>query len=269
MLGVYRDITELKDREQAVEQARSVMQSVLDNMSDGVTLFDSDYRLKFTNQRLVDFLQLPPDVVEPGLSLLDILRFQAKRGDFGPPEDAEKLARARFEFIAKPGGSHFERRTADGRHLEFHFIPLKNGDVIAVIRDITELKDREQALATSKEAAEAARDEVARTHQIMQTVFDNLIDGVSLFDKDFRWVFSNRHHRELHGYTPEAVKPGDFGSQADPSHGHQRRVWAALRTRRRRQSRRNRRADAQARRQSTTSGAARRPLHRIHLPRAR
>ena len=152
MLGVYRDITELKDREQAVEQARSVMQSVLDNMSDGVTLFDADYRLKFTNQRLVDFLQLPAEVVEPGLSLLDILRFQAKRGDFGPAEDAEKLARARFEFIAKPGGSYFERRTADGRHLEFRFIPLPNGDVIAVIRDITELKDREQALATSKEA---------------------------------------------------------------------------------------------------------------------
>jgi signal transduction histidine kinase/CheY-like chemotaxis protein/HPt (histidine-containing phosphotransfer) domain-containing protein len=176
-----------------------------------VTLFDSDYRLKFTNQRLVDFLQLPPEVVEPGLSLLDILRFQAKRGDFGPADDAEKLARARFEFIAKPGGSHFERRTADDRHLEFQFIPLRNGDIIAVIRDITELKDREQALATSKEAAEAARDEVERTHQIMQTVFDNLIDGVSLFDKDFRWVFSNRHHRELHGYTPETVKPGDSG----------------------------------------------------------
>ena len=120
---MFRDITELKEREQAVEQARSVMQSVLDNMSDGVTLFDSDYRLKFTNQRLVDFLKLPPEVVEPGLSLLDILRFQAKRGDFGPVEDAEKLARARFEFIAKPGGSYFERRTADGRHLEFQLHP--------------------------------------------------------------------------------------------------------------------------------------------------
>ena len=84
-----------------------------------------------------------------------------------------------------------------------------NGDVIAVIRDITELKDREQALATSKEAAETARDEVERTHQIMQTVFDNLGDGVSLFDKDFRWVFSNRHHRELHGYTPDKIQPGD------------------------------------------------------------
>ena len=125
LLGVHRDITEIKEREQAVEQARSIMQSVLDNMSDGVTLFDSDYRLKFTNQRLVDFLKLPPEAVEPGLSLLDILRYQAKRGDFGPVEEAEKLARARFEFITKPGGCYFERRTADGRHLEFRFIPLR------------------------------------------------------------------------------------------------------------------------------------------------
>ena len=121
MLGVYRDITELKEREQAVEQARSIMQSVLDNMSDGVTLFDNDYRLKFTNQRLVDFLELPPDVVEPGLSLLDILRSQAKRGDFGTAEDAEKLARARFEFIAQPGGSYFERRTGrTASRIQFH-----------------------------------------------------------------------------------------------------------------------------------------------------
>ena len=168
-LGVYRDITELKEREQAVEQARSIMQSVLNNMSDGVTLFDTDYRLKFTNQRLVDFLDLPPDVVEPGLSLLDILRFQAKRGDFGTAEDAEKLARARFEFIAQPGGSYFERRTSDGRHLEFRFIPLRNNDVIAVIRDITELKDREQALATSKEAAEMARTEAEAATQAKST----------------------------------------------------------------------------------------------------
>ena len=204
LLGVHRDITEIKEREEAVEQARNVMQSVLDNMSGGVTLFDSDYRLKFTNQRLVDFLKLPPEAFKPGITLLDILRFQAQRGDFGPVGDAEQLARARLEFICKPGGAHFERRTADGLYLEFDFIPLPNGDTIAVTRDITELKDREQALASSKE-------EVERTHQTMQTVFDNLVDGVSLFDKDFRWVFSNRRHREQHGYAPDKIQPGDSG----------------------------------------------------------
>jgi PAS domain S-box-containing protein len=211
LLGVHRDITELKDREQAVEQARSLMQSVLDNMSDGVTLFDPDFRMKFTNQALIDFIKLPLDMTKPGVLLLDILRHQAKRGDFGPAEQAEELARSRFEFISKPGGAYFERRTAEGLHLEFRFVPLSNGDTIVVTRDITTLKNREDALAVSKEAAEAARDEVARTHQIMQTVFDNLIDGVSLFDKDFRWVFSNRQHREQHRYTPDAVQPGDTG----------------------------------------------------------
>jgi PAS domain S-box-containing protein len=211
LLGVHRDITELKDREQAVEQARSLMQSVLDNMSDGVTLFDPEFRMKFTNQALIDFINLPPEMARPGVFLLDILRYQARRGDFGPSENAEELARGRFEFIAKPGGAYFERRTANGLHLEFRFVPLSNGDTIVVTRDITSLKDREEALAASKEAAEAARDEVARTHHTMQMVFDNLVDGVSLFDKDFRWVFSNRQHREEHGYTPDVVQPGDSG----------------------------------------------------------
>jgi signal transduction histidine kinase/DNA-binding response OmpR family regulator len=121
-----------------------------------VTLFAPDFSLKFTNQRLVDFIKLSPELTQPGTSLLDILRYQAKRGDFGPPEQAEEIAQSRFKFIAKPGGSYFERRTADGRHLEFRFIPLKNGDTIAVTRDITELKDREEALAASKQAAETA-----------------------------------------------------------------------------------------------------------------
>ncbi len=168
-LGVYRDITELRNREQLVEQARGLMESVLDNMSDGVTLFDSRFRLKFTNQRLVDFIKLGPEVTKPGVSLLDILRYQAKRGDFGPAEQAEGIARARYEFIVKPGGSYFERRTSDGRHLEFHFIPLHNGDTIAVTRDITELKDRERALASSKEASEAARAEAEAATQAKST----------------------------------------------------------------------------------------------------
>ena len=93
LLGVHRDITEIKEREEAIEQARGIMQSVLDNMSDGVTLFDCDYRLKFSNQRMIDFLKLPPEVVEPGLSLKDILRYQARRGDFGPVEEAEYAGR--------------------------------------------------------------------------------------------------------------------------------------------------------------------------------
>ncbi|MBX9841891.1 MAG: PAS-domain containing protein [Xanthobacteraceae bacterium] len=169
LLGVHRDITELKDREQAVEQARSLMQSVLDNMSDGVTLWDPEFRMKFTNQALTNFINLPPEMTKPGVSLLDVLRYQARRGDFGSTTNPEELARSRFEFIARPGGSYFERRTAEGLHLEFRFVPLSNGDIIVVTRDITELKDREEALAISKDAAEAARVEAEAATQAKST----------------------------------------------------------------------------------------------------
>jgi signal transduction histidine kinase/CheY-like chemotaxis protein/HPt (histidine-containing phosphotransfer) domain-containing protein len=157
LLGVHRDISDLKEREEALALARGVMQSVLDNMSDGVTLFDSEFRCKFVNQRLLHFLKLPPEVVQPGTSLLDILRYQAKRGDFGPPEDAEQQARARFEFLAKPGGADFERRTAEGRYLENRFVPLPNGDTIVVTRDITDLKEREQTAEHARDIAERER----------------------------------------------------------------------------------------------------------------
>jgi signal transduction histidine kinase/CheY-like chemotaxis protein/HPt (histidine-containing phosphotransfer) domain-containing protein len=107
---------------------------------------------------VVDFLQLPPEVLAPGTSLLDILRHQARRGDFGPPEEAERLASERFAMITDPAGSHFERRTKAGRYLDFRFIPLANGDTIAVTHDITERREREEALAQAKAAAEQARD---------------------------------------------------------------------------------------------------------------
>ncbi|MBM3527949.1 MAG: PAS domain S-box protein [Alphaproteobacteria bacterium] len=204
LLAVFRDITGLKEREQALAQARSVMQYVLDNMSDGVTLFDRDFRCRFTNQRLIDFLQIDPSVVAPGSSLLDILRHQARRGDFGPPEEAERLARERFALISSPGGAQFERRTAEGRQLEFKFIPLANGETIAVTRDITELKDREGAMI-------AAKEDVERTRELLQTILDNMSDGITLWDSDFRWKFSNRQHIERQQYTPDVLKPGSTG----------------------------------------------------------
>ncbi len=124
LLGVHRDITEIKEREEAVEQARSVMQSVLDNMSDGVTLFDSDYRLKFTNQRLIDFLKLPAASVRAGHARCWTSCASRPSAAISAPPRRPRSWRGRgFEFIAKPGGAHFERRTADGRYLEFRFHP--------------------------------------------------------------------------------------------------------------------------------------------------
>ena len=187
---VFMDITELKRREEALaaakkaaedardvaeqaraeaarargdaEQAHEAMQIILDNMSDGIALFDKDLRLRFINHQLMTFQRFAPDVARPGVSLYDLLRFQVERGDFGPADDVERTVEERAAQVLKPGGNHYERRTASGRCVEFDFEPLKDGGLMALSRDITELRNREEALAAAKEVAEAARDAAER-----------------------------------------------------------------------------------------------------------
>jgi signal transduction histidine kinase/ActR/RegA family two-component response regulator/HPt (histidine-containing phosphotransfer) domain-containing protein len=162
-----RDVAEQARAEAArargdAEQARGVMQIILDNMSDGIALFDKDLRLRFINHQLMTFQRFAPDVARPGVSLYDLLRFQVERGDFGPADDVDRIVEERAQQVLKPGGNHYERRTASGRCVEFDFEPLKDGGLMALSRDITELRNREEALAAAKEVAETARDAAER-----------------------------------------------------------------------------------------------------------
>src|SRR5262245_40272418 len=242
MVGAAGDITDLKQRERALqsaqaevmvaqrglEQAREAMQLVLDNIRDGVVLADNNLDLKFANRHFAEFLQIPAEIAGPGRSGHDILRFQARRGDFGPVEskkDLERIVQERAAMFRTPGGSRYERRMGNGRYVEASFRQLADGSVLGFYRDFTARKEREEALAAAKEAAEAARDaaeraqaetlaarnDVERAYRMTQSMLDNMTDGVSLFDKDFRWRFSNKHHRDLHGYTSEIAYPGVSG----------------------------------------------------------
>ena len=225
VLAVYRDITVLKEREEAldaakvaaeearddVERTRSVMQTVLDNMAGGVMLFDKDFKLQFVNRQVVEFQRYPADLLQRGTPGREILRHQVERGDFGPVDDVEEKVEERVALINQPGGNRFTRFTLDGRYVEFTFQPLTDGGLLAFGRDVTRMKEREKALADAKEAAEQARDDVERTRAVMQTVLDNMSDGVMLWDKDFLWRFSNRFSMDMWGYTPDILKPGISG----------------------------------------------------------
>src|SRR5262245_19033865 len=200
----------------------------LDNIGDGVALADKNFDLRFANRRFAELLELPLEIARPGRSCYDILRFLVSRGDFGPVEsnqDIERIVRERAAIIRAPGGVRYERRMSNGRYVELNFRQLADESVVGLYHDITELKEREEALAAAKASAEAARDaaeqaqaetlaarnDVERAYQMTQSVLDNMSDGVSLFDKDFRWRFSNKHHRDLHGYTSEVDSSGVYG----------------------------------------------------------
>ena len=144
-----------------VERTREVLQTVLDNMTDGIVLFDKDFRLRFINNQLVTFQRYPADVAGPGTSIYRLLRFQAERGDLVLPTMSSGSFRSGWQ------GAQARRQSLRPAYRErppcrIHFQAAGRGGLLVLSRDISELKKREEALAAAKEAAEIARDAAER-----------------------------------------------------------------------------------------------------------
>ncbi|HWP15705.1 MAG TPA: ATP-binding protein, partial [Xanthobacteraceae bacterium] len=169
LVGSTSDITDVKQRERdlaaaraEIESTREDMRSVLENMSDGITLIDENFNWKFSNEQFSTFLDVPPDITKPGVSCYGVIRYQALRGDFGDTEDLERIVQERAALMRTPGGCRYERLTKSGRYIEFTHRPLADGTLLGVYRDITELKRRESEQADARDAAEMALSEAER-----------------------------------------------------------------------------------------------------------
>src|SRR5260370_42383440 len=107
---------ELRRNEAKLEQQSALLQSTLDHMGEGLSVFDRDNRLLAWNDRFISLLGLPP-AVGHGTRMEDILRLQARRGDFGPVELESEVA-ARLERLRGDEAQTTESPTLYRRILE-------------------------------------------------------------------------------------------------------------------------------------------------------
>ncbi|MDP1960638.1 MAG: PAS-domain containing protein [Reyranella sp.] len=202
---VVRDVTELKRRQADLElardktaEARKLMSTVLDGMTDGVALFDTEQRLALISRGARKIFRFPSDSYGQGKKVVDLLHAEAAAGDVMTMDGKVLSIEDRMALIFDPNGSRFERELPGGRHIEYTHMPLKDGSTLALFRDITELKRRQADL-------ELARDEVASAHKLTITILEAMTDGISLFQADGRIAFMNNAVREEFGIPEEAA----------------------------------------------------------------
>src|SRR5262249_46576507 len=144
----------LRRSEARLKRQTSLLQSTLENIGEGLSVFDSQGRLVAWNSRFCELLDLPRDL-SLGAPLRDILLLQAMRGDFGELDPEAEVAR-RLERFYRDVPTVKERICLGGRILQIRRRSMPDGAVVSVYSDVTDTKSSERKLIQARSEAERA-----------------------------------------------------------------------------------------------------------------
>ncbi|KYG99400.1 EAL domain-containing protein [Bradyrhizobium sp. DOA1] len=114
----------------------------VNNMTQGLLLFDAERRLVICNQRYIEMYGLSEEVVKPGCSFHDIIAHRKMTGSFTGDID---------DYVARVLGDIHVRNsmvidTSDGRSIQIDNEPLADGGWVATHEDITERRRTEERI---------------------------------------------------------------------------------------------------------------------------
>jgi diguanylate cyclase (GGDEF)-like protein/PAS domain S-box-containing protein len=167
-----------------VREQERLLDTAVNNMSQGLVMFDAAERLLVCNRRYLEMYDLSPEVVRPGCTLLDLLHQRIANGTF-----AHDPLEYRADLLAAIREGRTIRRiteVGDGRTIAVVNQPMEGGGWVATHEDITERRQ-----------AELERD---RAKAFLDTVIENV--PVTLVVKDareHRFVLVNRAAEQLWG----------------------------------------------------------------------
>jgi diguanylate cyclase (GGDEF)-like protein/PAS domain S-box-containing protein len=114
----------------------------VNNMTQGLLLFDAEQRMVICNQRYIEMYGLSAEVVKPGCSFRDIIAHRKETGSFAGDVDdyVERVLRdihVRNSMVVD---------TSDGRSIHILNEPLADGGWVATHEDITERRRIEERI---------------------------------------------------------------------------------------------------------------------------
>jgi PAS domain S-box-containing protein len=191
MVTTFTDLTEQKKAERKIAAQSAMLQATFENMSQGIAVFDRYLKLVAFNPKYGDILGYPPGFLKLGMDRIELLRFRADRGELGEG-DIDALSLAKLAESRMPKRS--ERTLANGRTFIYERTPLPQGGFLSTAAEITDRKQAER--------------ELAEQSAVRQAIFENMSQGIAVFDGNHVLVAVNSRYAEITGLPPGLLKPG-------------------------------------------------------------
>ncbi|MBI1206410.1 MAG: PAS domain-containing protein [Azospirillum sp.] len=169
LTGIVADVTERMQAEADLARERSLLHATLENIDQGVVMYDQDLRLVMFNRRAAELLGVPLSFLTARPTLQEVLQCQNERGEFAGYGDS--LAAEFDPWHASPAQYvTYRHRRPDGTILEAHRNPLFPGGFVGTFSDVT-------AEAQAAEEIFLAMQETSRALAELRETQDSLVQA--------------------------------------------------------------------------------------------
>jgi CHASE1-domain containing sensor protein len=186
-----------------------IFSTLIENLPIGISLFGPDHKLVAFNKPFVEIPGYPADLIKPGVSITELIRFSATQGEFGPG-DPETLVLERTQIAEQHRPTQFERRCHNGRLVEFRHVPMPDGGFVTTRIDVTEKRRIEERMAQAQKIEAVGQLSGGVAHE-----FNNLL-GVVIGNLDIQAEILNEapEAKELNAEALAAALRGRCWSRA-------------------------------------------------------
>jgi PAS domain S-box-containing protein len=176
-LSLYRDITDIKEREAELERQAALMSTIVSTL-DGFAVYDKDKRLAAWNDGFAELVGIDPSLLRHGATARELLIEQARSGEFGPCDPETEADRRLSVFYPTDRPVVIERTRPNGRVIELRRRSIPGGGWATTYVDVTARKQAEWALQELNTTLESRITErtaaLAESERFLRTLLANV-----------------------------------------------------------------------------------------------
>jgi len=130
---------------QQLEFSRTILQSAIENVSEGISIIDSELKLVAWNKQYLDIFNYPDNFIYIGCPISQLIHFNISQQSYFI-KDIELLVEKRLNFIKDGSRHNSEYKLKNGKNIHIEGNPIPGGGFVMIFSDITKYRQKEKVL---------------------------------------------------------------------------------------------------------------------------